>query len=172
MTTFPVTGASCHTTFDCMKSDIQTQMNKNISLVRCNVRKYEKMNFLLPHWGSKYASEAMTTLIVTIFMTIIVMKMPDLWFYGIFNILKKTAHKYITSIFIWHQQIYYINLGIEFGRNRVKHSNFFRFWIFWEFFQNCRTQANFNLSSWIFVRKCTNTEWCLIPNFISIVGHL
>ena len=42
MTTFPVTGASCHTTFNCMKSDIQTQLNKNISitLVRCNVRKY------------------------------------------------------------------------------------------------------------------------------------
>ena len=28
---FPVTGASCHTTFNCMKSDIQTQLNKNIS---------------------------------------------------------------------------------------------------------------------------------------------
>ena len=28
VTTFLVTGASCHTTFDCMKSDIQTQLNK------------------------------------------------------------------------------------------------------------------------------------------------
>ena len=34
---FLVTGASCHTTFNCMKSDIQTQLNENIS---CNVRKY------------------------------------------------------------------------------------------------------------------------------------
>ena len=32
MATFPGTGASCYTTFDCMKSDIQTQLNKNISL--------------------------------------------------------------------------------------------------------------------------------------------
>ena len=33
VTTFPVTGASFHTTFNCMKSDIQTQLNKNISLL-------------------------------------------------------------------------------------------------------------------------------------------
>ena len=33
MTTFPVTGASCYTTFNCMKSDIQTQTNKNIILL-------------------------------------------------------------------------------------------------------------------------------------------
>ena len=32
MTTFPVTGASCHTTFNCMKSDLKTQLNNNISL--------------------------------------------------------------------------------------------------------------------------------------------
>ena len=35
MTTFPVTGASCHTTFNSMKSDVQTQLNKNISLLWC-----------------------------------------------------------------------------------------------------------------------------------------
>ena len=29
------------------------------------------------------------------------------------------------------------------------------------------TQANFDLSSWNFVGKCTNTEWCLIPNFFT-----
>ena len=33
VTPFHVTGASCHTTFSCMKSDIQTQLNKNISLL-------------------------------------------------------------------------------------------------------------------------------------------
>ena len=64
---------------------------------------------------------------------------------------------------IWHPSR---NFGIEFGYNRLKRPNFFRFWIFWEFFQNCLTQANFDLSSWNFVGKCTNTEWCLIPNFI------
>ena len=48
---------------------------------------------------------------------------------------------------------------------------FFRFWIFWEFFQNCLIQANFDLSSWNFVGKCTNTEWCLIPNFIRILDE-
>ena len=60
------------------------------------------------------------------------------------------------------------NFGIEFGQNRSKRSNFFRFWIFWKFSQNCLAQANFDLSSWIFLRKCTNTEWCLIPNFAKI----
>ena len=71
--------------------------------------------------------------------------------------------------------IYYIhqgNFGIEFGQNRLKHSNFFRFWIFWELFQSFLTQANFDLASWNFVHKCTNTEWCLILNFIRIVGDL
>ena len=29
-----VAGASCHTTFNCMKSDIQIQLNKNISLLQ------------------------------------------------------------------------------------------------------------------------------------------
>ena len=32
-TTFPVTGASCHTPFNCMKNDIQTRLNKNISFL-------------------------------------------------------------------------------------------------------------------------------------------
>ena len=64
------------------------------------------------------------------------------------------------------------NFGIEFGQNRLNHSNVFRFWMFWEFFHNCLTQANFDLSSWNFARKCSNAEWCLIPNFIRIVGDL
>ena len=33
VTTFPVTGTSCHATFNCMKRDIQTEFNKNISLL-------------------------------------------------------------------------------------------------------------------------------------------
>ena len=60
------------------------------------------------------------------------------------------------------------NFGIEFGQNLFKRSNFFRFSIFWEFSQNCPTEANFDFSSWNFVRKCTNTEWCVIPNFVRI----
>ena len=43
-----------------------------------------------------------------------------------------------------------------------------RFWIFWEFSQSCLTQTNFDLSSWNVVRKCTNTKWYLIPNFVRI----
>ena len=35
--------------------------------------------------------------------------------------------------------------GIEFGQNRLKRSNFFRFWIFWKYFLNCVTCANFEL---------------------------
>ena len=64
------------------------------------------------------------------------------------------------------------NFGIEFGQNRLKRSNFFKFWIFWEFSQNCLTQANFVLSSWNFVRKCANTEWCLILNVLEISQDL
>ena len=64
------------------------------------------------------------------------------------------------------------NFGIEFGQNRLKRSNFFRFWIFWEFLQNCLTQTNFDLSNWNFVREYTNTEWCLILNFVKISRDL
>ena len=93
--------------------------------------------------------------------------------------------KNITIIAIQHGKIWAIvlkshtnilhpsrNFGIEFGQNRLKRSNFFRFWIFWEFFQNCLTQANFDLSSLNFMGECTNTEWCSIPNFIKIGGDL
>ena len=54
--------------------------------------------------------------------------------------------------------------------NLVK--NFFRFWIFWESSQNYLTQTNFDLSSWNFVHKCTNTEWYLILNFVKISQDL
>ena len=64
------------------------------------------------------------------------------------------------------------NFGIGLGQNRLKRSNFFRFLIFWEFPQNCLTQANFNLSSWNFVRKYTNTGWCVILNFVRIGREL
>ena len=103
--------------------------------------------------------------------------MPDLWSYGISNFLKKgrgssNFRKIRARCLKLHTNILYPsrNFVIEFGQNRLQHSNFFRFWIVWEFFQNCLTQANFDLSSWNFVRKCTNTKWCFIPNFIRIVG--
>ena len=103
--------------------------------------------------------------------------MPDLWFYGILNFLKKGRSNFrkIRAIVLQlHTNILHPsrNFGIEFGQNRLKRSNFFRFWIFWEFFQNCLTQANFDLSSLNFVDKCTNTEWCSIPNFLKISGDL
>ena len=98
--------------------------------------------------------------------------MPDLWFYGIWNFLKKVRgssnfRKIRALVLKRHTNILHPsrNFSIEFGQNRLKHSNFFRFWIFWEFFQNCITRENSDLSSWNFVRKCTNTEWCLIPKF-------
>ena len=43
------------------------------------------------------------------------------------------------------------NFGIEFGQNRLKRVHFVRFWFIWEFSQSCLTQANFDLSSQIFV---------------------
>ena len=94
--------------------------------------------------------------------------MPDLWFYGILNFLKKRRRssnfrKIRAIVLKLHTNILHPsrNFGIEFGQNRLKRSNFFRFWIFWNFFQNCLTQENFELSSWSFVGRCINTEWCL-----------
>ena len=60
------------------------------------------------------------------------------------------------------------NFGIEYAQNRLRRSNFLRFSIFWDFSLNCLTQANFDLSSLNFLRKCTNIEWCLILSFVKI----
>ena len=105
--------------------------------------------------------------------------MPDLWFYRILNFLKKgrgssNVRKIRAIVLKLHTNILHPprNFGIEFGKNRLKRSNFFRFWIFWEFSQNCLTQANFDLSSWNFLDECTNTEWCLILNFVKISQDL
>ena len=89
---------------------------------------------------------------------------------GLWIFWKKDAVALTSVKFEIHTNILHPsrNFGIECGQNRLKRSNFFRFWIFWDFFQNCPIQANFDLSSWNFVDKCTNTEWCLIPNFIRI----
>ena len=96
----------------------------------------------------------------------------DLWFYGILNFLKKgrgssNFRKIRAIVLKLHTNILYPtrNLGIEFGKKRLKRSNFFRFCIFSEFSQNCLTQANFDLSSWNFVRKCTHNERCLPTKF-------
>ena len=116
-----------------------------------------------------YTSEAITTLQSWLFSWQL---MPYLWFYGILNFLKKgrvssNFRKIGVIVLKLHTNILHPsrNFGIEFRQNRLKRSNFFRFW---EFFQNCVTQANFDLSSWNFVRKCTNTEWFLILNFVKI----
>ena len=69
--------------------------------------------------------------------------MPDLWFYGILNFLKNVRgssnfRKSLAIVLRLHTNILYRsrNFGIEFGQNRLKLSNFFRLWIFWEFSQN------------------------------------
>ena len=58
--------------------------------------------------------------------------------------------------------------GIEFDQNRLKRSNFLRFWIFWKFSLNCLTCASFELLSTKFVYKCTNTKSCFIGNLVRI----
>ena len=56
-------------------------------------------------------------------------------------------------------QIYYIDQGtLVLNLAKIDWS----IQIFWKFSQNYLTQENFDLSSWNFVHKCTNTEWCLI----------
>ena len=123
-----------------------------------------------------YASEAITTLQSWLFSWQL---MPNLWFYGILNFLKKgrgssNLRKIQAIVLKLHTNILHPsrNFGIKFSQNRLKRSNFVRFWTFWEFFQNCLTQANFDLSSWNFVRKCTNTEWSFILNFVKISQDL
>ena len=133
------------------------------------------INGLRYQYEISYVSEAITTLQSWLFSWQL---MPDLWFYGILNFLKKgrgssnfrkiRAIVLKLNINILHPSR---NFGIEFGQNRLRRSNFFRFWLFWEFFQNCLTEANFDLSSWNFVGQCTNTDWCLILNFIRIGGE-
>ena len=98
--------------------------------------------------------------------------MLDLWFYGIFNFLKKgrgrsNLRKIRAIVLKLHTNILYRlrNFGIESGQNRWKRSNVFRFLIFWKFSENYLTQSNFDLSTCNFARKRTNTEWCLILNF-------
>ena len=59
-------------------------------------------------------------------------------------------------------------LGIEFDQNRLKRSNFLRFWIFWKFSINCVTCANLELLSLKFMYECPNTEWCFIRNSVRI----
>ena len=94
-----------------------------------------------------------------------------MWFYGIWNFWRKGRGssnflKIQAVILGLYTNILYRsrNFAIEFGQNRLKRSNFFRFLIFWEFFQNCLTQANFDLWSWNFVCKCTNTRVSFLVN--------
>ena len=76
--------------------------------------------------------------------------MPDFWFYGILNFLKKgrgssNFRKIQAIVLKLHINILHPsrNFGIEFGQNRLRRSNFFRFWIFWEFFLNCLAGRRF-----------------------------
>ena len=62
--------------------------------------------------------------------------MPELWFYGILNCLKKKRgssnfRKIRALVLKLHINILYRarNFGIEFGQNQLKRSNFFRFLI-------------------------------------------
>ena len=96
-----------------------------------------------------YTSEAITTLQLWLFSWQL---MPDLWFYRILNFLKKDV---VALTYV-----------------KLKRSNFFKFRIFWEFSQNYLTQANFDLSSWNFVCKCTDIEWCFLLNFVKISQDL
>ena len=102
------------------------------------------------------------TFIVTIFMTIHA-RFVILWNFEFFEKGRGSSNfrKIRAIVLKLHKNILHPskNFGIEFGQNRLKRSNFFRFWIFWEFFQNCLTQANFDLLRWNFVGKCTNTKW-------------
>ena len=65
----------------------------------------------------------------------------------------KHTYKYIISIITLVLNLAKIDWSVQ---------------IFWEFSQNYLTQANFDLSSWNFARKCSNTEWCLVLNFVKI----
>ena len=122
-------------------------------------------------WNSVHQGSNHNSVIVTIFMTIDA-RFVILWDCKFFKKGRGSSNwRQIRAIVLEiHTNILYRsrNFGIEFSQNQLKGSNFFRFWIFWEFSQNYVTQANFDLSSWNFARKCTKTEWCLILNFVEI----
>ena len=89
--------------------------------------------------------------------------MPNLKFYGILNFLKNVCgssnfRKIWPIILKMHTNIIYRRrtFGIEFDRNRLKRSNFLRFWIVWKFPLNCVTFANFKLLSSKFAYECIN----------------
>ena len=84
--------------------------------------------------------------------------MPHLKFYGIVNVLKNVCGRFnfrkmwAISLKMHTNIIHRLRtFGIEFEQNRLKRSNFLRFWIFWKFSLNCVTYANFELLSSKFV---------------------
>ena len=119
-----------------------------------------------------YSSEAVTPLESWQFSCRLT---PNLRFYGILNFLKNVCgssnfRKIWAIVLKIHTNI--INrsrtFGIEFAQNRLKRSNFLRFWIFFKFPVNCVTCANFELLSSKFVHKFTDTKWFFIRNFVWI----
>ena len=103
-----------------------------------------------------YTSEAITTFSSWISSWRLI---PDLWFHGILHYLKNgrgsSTFRKIRAIdlkldinIVYRSR----NFDVEFGKNRFKRLNFF------EFSQNYLIQANFDLSNWNFVHKCTKTE--------------
>ena len=96
------------------------------------------------------------------------------WIFWKKDVVALTFVKFKLSSWNW-TQIYYIHQGtLVLNLTKIDWSVqiFSDFECFEFFFLNCLTQANFDLSSWNFVGKCTNTEWCLMPNFIRIDGDL
>ena len=89
--------------------------------------------------------------------------MSNLKFYGIFNYLKNLTNfrKIWDIVQKLHTNIIYRSrtVGIEFGSNRLKRSNFFRFWIFSKFALNCQFVQISSYRAKIFCSNAVNVSY-------------
>ena len=97
--------------------------------------------------------------IVTIFMQIDAQS-KILWNFEFFEKCLWCFRKIWAIVLKLHTNIIHRSrtFGVKFDQNRLKRSNFLRFWIYWKFSLNCVTCANFELLSSKFVYDCTYSD--------------
>ena len=103
MTTFPVTGASCHTTFKCMKSCIQTQFNINISLLQCKKVQSSIEKF---HWSKKLRKTERFSFNLNIRVPLESVNLLLHFFLCLKVILTMKDYIKLLTIFIWKFKIF------------------------------------------------------------------
>ena len=105
-----------------------------------------RMYACVPIWNLVRQWSNHNPIIVTIFMTIDA-RFVILWDLEFFEKGRGSSNvREIRAIVLkLHSNILHPsrNFAIQFGQNRLKRSNFFRFWIFWEFFSKLSKSGKF-----------------------------